>query len=165
MEVDKELFLLTGSNLGNRPLNLSHAIEKLKAKFGKPLKVSAIYETAAWGNTKQSAFLNQVISFTSNLSPDTVLKTILDIELKMGRERNEKWGPRLIDIDILYYGEDVIQQSDLVIPHPFIQDRRFTLVPLNEIAPEKIHPVLKLSNKALLEQCKDELKVKIFATN
>lgn len=155
-----KVFLLTGSNMGNRLSNLAEAKTKLAAQIGNPVSVSSIYETAAWGKTDQQAFLNQVLQFETELLPHGLLQLVLATETDMGRIRTEKWGSRLIDIDVLFYGQQVVQLPDLTIPHPFIQERRFTLVPLCEIAPEWIHPLLKHNMQELLENCPDTLEVK-----
>lgn len=155
----KEIYILLGTNLGDRQANLSTAKTQILQKIGPILTESKIYETAAWGLTDQPNFLNQVIEIETKLSPSVLLKTILAIEKKMGRIRTQKWGERLIDIDILYFGKEVINQENLKIPHPYLQERRFTLVPLAEVAPEFKHPVLLKSNNELLEICTDNSNV------
>jgi len=162
MGIKKDLYLLTGSNLGDRVLMLNTALIHLKTCFGDAILVSSIYETAAWGLPDQDAFLNQVLVFNSDLKPKTVLQKILDIECQMGRERNQKWGARIIDIDILYFGDTIFDDSELNIPHPFIAQRRFTLLPLLEVAPNLIHPVFGKTTSELLDQCSDKLSVKQF---
>lgn len=155
----KEIYILLGTNLGDRQANLSTAKTQILQKIGPILTESKIYETAAWGLTDQPNFLNQVIEIETKLSPSVLLKTILAIEKKMGRIRTQKWGERLIDIDILYFGKEVINQENLKIPHPYLQERRFTLVPLVEVAPDFEHPVLLKSNNELLEICTDNSNV------
>jgi 2-amino-4-hydroxy-6-hydroxymethyldihydropteridine diphosphokinase len=149
------MFLLLGSNLGDRLANLDEA----KRQLGNVVASSSVYETAAWGNTNQGSFLNQVVQIDSKLSPENLLKRIQDIETSMGRKRLEKWGPRLIDIDILFYGNQIINSDNLIVPHPEIQNRRFALTPLAEIAPSFLHPVLKKTISTLLKECKDPLPV------
>lgn len=149
------LYLLLGSNLGDRLRALSQARGQLEHALGPLLAASSIYETAPWGLADQPAFLNQVLGLYACQLPDELLKITQEIEQKMGREKKEKWGTRTIDIDILYYGDQRIQTDGLTIPHPWLHQRRFTLVPLAEIAPHLIHPVLGLSQRALLERCTD----------
>ena len=152
-------YLLIGGNLGNRSKNLSLAMHLLGHKCGNILKQSAIYETAPWGKTDQANFYNQALLLQTVQEPLTLLENILSIELKMGRERAEKNGPRIIDIDILFFNEESIDVPNLRVPHPEIQYRRFALVPLNEIASEFIHPVLRKNIRTLLKACQDELEV------
>jgi 2-amino-4-hydroxy-6-hydroxymethyldihydropteridine diphosphokinase len=149
------LYLLLGSNLGDRHHALSQAQGQLEQALGPATAVSSVYETAPWGLIHQPAFLNQVLGLYTLQLPGELLKITQGIEKKMGREKKEKWGARSIDIDILYYGDQRIQTDGLTIPHPLLHERRFTLVPLAEIAPRFIHPVLRLSQRALLEQCTD----------
>ncbi len=158
----KSTYLLIGTNMGQRDANLQLATELLEKQVGKLTKSSSIYETAAWGKENQPGFLNQVLAFETNLKPAELLEKILQIEQEMGRQRLEKWGSRIIDIDILYFNEKIINQKNLQIPHPYLQDRRFTMVPLAEIAPDFTHPVLKKTNKQLLEICEDRLEVNPF---
>jgi 2-amino-4-hydroxy-6-hydroxymethyldihydropteridine diphosphokinase len=154
--------LLLGTNLGDRLVNLTMAIDLIGQFAGKITKKSSVYETAPWGNPDQDNFLNQAILVNTNLSAPELLTQILDIERKMGRERMEKWGPRLIDIDILYYNEDIMYNHDLKIPHPFLQDRRFALVALNELSPKWKHPLLRKNAGQMLKECKDKGWVRIF---
>lgn len=154
------IYILIGGNVGNRLQMLHTAKEHIEKEMGHILFHSSLYETAAWGNTKQEAFLNQVLCIDSKFAPEMLLERCLSIEKKMGRERHAKWSPRTIDIDILFYHDVIIEEEHLVIPHPRIQDRRFTLVPLNEIAPNEIHPIFKRSIHHLLQECIDELAVK-----
>ena len=121
---------------------------------------SGLYSTAAWGNTSQPDFLNQVIEVATSLDAAETLQTILAIEKIMGRTRTVKNAPRVIDIDILFFNNEIITQSDLTIPHPEIQNRRFVLTPLYEIAPQMIHPLLNKTIHELLLQCPDQLAVK-----
>lgn len=118
-----------------------------------------MYETAAWGNTKQAAFLNQVISIRTNLPPDDLMKKLLEIEQKLGRLRSEKYGPRTIDLDILFYDALIYHSAIVTLPHPAIQDRKFVLIPLAELSPGKIHPVYKKTIRTLLNECADQLAV------
>ncbi len=148
--------------MGKREENLQTAQGFITEKFGTIISLSSIYETAAWGLTEQNAFLNQVICIETKFSPTEVLQIVLEIEKTMGRIREQKWGARIIDIDILYYANKVVSLPDLEIPHPFIQERRFVLVPLCEIAGEFIHPKFKQTNLELLEKCKDLGEINLF---
>jgi 2-amino-4-hydroxy-6-hydroxymethyldihydropteridine diphosphokinase len=151
----RSIYLLLGSNLGNRRKNLSWALKRISRDAGSIITISSLYQTAAWGKTSQPDFLNQAIELEVTLSPHKLLKVCLKIEELLGRIRSEKWGPRTIDIDILFYKDLVAQSTDLILPHPEIQNRRFTLVPLNEICPDFIHPILNKPIGQLLKECED----------
>jgi len=151
-----KVFLLTGSNVGDSSALLNEAKLAIKKQVGEIEAASHLYKTAPWGNTNQQDFLNQVLAVNTNLSAYDVLKTILNIELSMGRIREEKWAPRTIDIDILFFNTEIIQQENLIVPHPLLHQRRFTLVPLAEIAPYYVHPILHQTNTQLLQQCPDD---------
>jgi 2-amino-4-hydroxy-6-hydroxymethyldihydropteridine diphosphokinase len=153
------IFLLLGSNQGDAARNLAVARENIEKQAGQIVAASALYRSAAWGLEQQPDFLNQVVAISSSHSPEYLLEMLLDIEKQMGRTRVLKWGPRLIDIDILFYGSETRDSPDLSIPHPGIPQRRFTLVPLAEIAPDFIHPSLKKSVARLLKECDDPLVV------
>lgn len=155
-------FLLLGSNLGDREEIIAKAIIEIGIQIGDISIKSSIYETLAWGIEDQPAFLNQVVTVASSKKPDELLSTVNKIEKELGRVRHEKWGERLIDIDILYFDNLVINTMDLKIPHPEIINRRFTLVPLAEIAPDFVHPVLEKTQSELLESCEDGLEVKRY---
>ena len=157
-----EVYLLLGTNLGQKLDNLQLAKMQLETKGVRIKAESGIYETAAWGKTDQATFLNQVIQVETELSPGVLLSEIHLVEQEMGRVRLEKWGERLIDVDILYYGNHIIQEKDLVVPHPEIQNRRFTLVPLVDLQPDLVHPVLKVSQSNLLAVCEDPLDVQPY---
>lgn len=134
--------LLLGSNLGNRKEILDKAINLLSQKVGVIILRSKDYETAPWGVTNQPDFLNLVVSIQTRLKPLQILEITQSIENQLGRIRKEKWGARLIDIDILFYGNEIIDEPNLKIPHPLLQERDFALSPLAEIAPDFVHPVL-----------------------
>lgn len=153
------IFLLLGSNEGDPVRNLSVAREKIAAQAGEITRHSSLYRSAAWGIEEQPEFLNQVLEIATALTPEALLEKILAIELDMGRVRTKKWGPRLIDIDLLFYGSEVRNTASLILPHPGIPERRFTLLPLSEIAPEFIHPTLNKTVVDLLRECNDPLKV------
>ena len=144
-------YLALGSNLGDLLLNLEHAIQAL-APDVLCENTSNIYQTTPWGYTDQPDFLNQVIEVSTDLSPEELLVFIQTIEKDMGRETNIRFGPRLIDIDILFYDQEVIDQKGLQIPHPRLHHRAFVLVPLNEIAHDYIHPVNGLTLAEMLEK-------------
>ncbi len=154
------IYLLLGTNLGNKFQNIQRAKEHLTSRMVIVKKESSIYETAAWGIEDQPSFYNEVIEVDQPYTPKKLLEIVLDIEIQMGRQRFQKWGERLIDIDILYFDQEQSATEDLQIPHPGIPNRRFTLYPLVEISPDFVHPILQLSNSQLLEECEDELQVK-----
>lgn len=155
-----EIFLITGGNIGNREKNLQTAAGLIQSEIGKIIRSSKIYVTEAWGITDQKSFYNQVHVVESNFSAKEVMENILKIEEEMGRVRTIKNAARIIDIDILFFNDDIVNEQNLTIPHPEITNRRFVLSPLNEIASDMIHPVYKKNIHELLAMCKDELKAK-----
>lgn len=156
-------YLLIGGNMGDRMSYLSQAKKAIEKQCGKIVKQSAIYETEAWGITNQEKFLNQALAVQTNLPAAELLNAILKIEEDLGRKRKIKYGPRLIDIDILLFNDDVINVHNLQIPHPEIQNRRFALQCLADIAPEKVHPVFRKTISQLLAECTDPLTVNKFS--
>jgi 2-amino-4-hydroxy-6-hydroxymethyldihydropteridine diphosphokinase len=154
-----KVFLLLGSNLGDRLHHLSQAKDEIAHHVGDIQTFSSIYKTAPWGDSDQPEFFNQVLLVLTTHPPELVLEKILMIETRMGRLRKKKWGPRVIDIDILFYDQLIVNTENLTIPHPSLQTRRFTLVPLVEIHPELQHPILKKNVRTLLHECPDNLEV------
>jgi 2-amino-4-hydroxy-6-hydroxymethyldihydropteridine diphosphokinase len=155
-------YLLLGSNMGKSQSLLSIAADHIQQLIGPIQEQSSIYISDAWGKEDQNPFLNQVLLVEISMSAAQLLKSLLQIEQEMGRTRSIKWGARIIDIDILFYDEQQIQLDELTIPHPAIADRRFTLIPLHEIAPDFIHPVHHKSIETLLLECQDPLTVKLL---
>jgi len=154
-----KVVLLLGCNMGSCEITFQKAIESIENELGKCILQSSIYRTKAWGNENQNDFLNQCLIVETQLATDICLQQILTIEQNLGRKREEKWGPRTIDIDILFYNSEIVDKPNLQIPHPYLHLRRFTLAPLQELIPDFIHPVLNQKISELLLQCKDELKV------
>ena len=155
-----DVFLLLGSNLGDREAYLKKAIDLIETELGVAVKKTSVYETEAWGKTDEPNYLNQVVQVDTTLSARQVLEKILQIEIRMGRVRERKWGSRIIDIDILFYGQHMINEPGLIVPHPELHNRRFTLEPLSEIVPDLEHPLLKKSIFQLKSELKDNLIVK-----
>lgn len=153
-------YLLLGSNLGDSRKYLADAILEIEDRLGKLQKKSSLYQTASWGRHDQPDFINQVIELKTDLNPAMLLAGILKIEQDLGRKRVQKWGSRTIDIDILLYEDQVINEADLVIPHPYLPVRRFSLMPLNEIASDLIHPLSGKTIRELLNELSDDLYVK-----
>jgi 2-amino-4-hydroxy-6-hydroxymethyldihydropteridine diphosphokinase len=153
-------FLLIGGNIGDRLSSLRLARLLLAQKCGRIISSSDVYETAAWGNIDQSSFLNQAIELETSLAADELLACALKAEQSMGRERKEKYGPRIIDIDILLFNNDIIEKEQLSVPHPQLPNRRFALRCLCDIAAEVIHPIFGKTIKQLLSECVDPLEVR-----
>jgi 2-amino-4-hydroxy-6-hydroxymethyldihydropteridine diphosphokinase len=151
---------LTGSNIEPRLTHLRKAKSEIRNRLGELKMTSSIYESEPWGFETDDAFLNQVVAVDSAEPSEEVLKIILGIESEMGRtRRGNGYSSRIIDIDILYFGDDNVKQENLVLPHPRMHLRRFTLEPLVEIAPGFVHPILKKTNRELLNECNDVVKV------
>ena len=154
-------YLLLGGNLGDKKTNLQVAIKHLQLSVGDDVKTSSVYETEPWGFEHEESFLNQVLLVETKNTAYQLLKKVLAIELKMGRTRStERYSGRTIDIDLLFFNDDVINETNLIVPHPRIQERKFALVPLNELIPNYIHPVYQKNISQLLAECDDQLLVK-----
>lgn len=153
------LFILLGANLGDRLTTLSQARTLISSQVGPVHQQSALYETAPWGVIDQPAYLNQVLRVETALAPEAVLAQTQAIEAQLGRVRLEKWGSRIIDIDLLYYDQLVWQTASLTLPHPLLHERRFTLVPLAELAPDMVHPVFRKTTQQLLSELANEGEV------
>lgn len=156
----QDIYLLLGSNLGDRQKRVEEAGKMIAKSIGNIIQSSGLYQTASWGNTDQPDFINQVLWVKTELTAGEVLAKALAIEIQLGRVRHEKWGSRLIDIDILFYGDAVIQEPDLQVPHPHLHERAFVLIPLQEIAPDLLHPVLQKTVRQLVANLDDTLLVK-----
>jgi 2-amino-4-hydroxy-6-hydroxymethyldihydropteridine diphosphokinase len=156
----KRVFLGIGTNLGDREANMKEAIAKIEEYIGRVLASSSVYETEPWGFKTGSDFLNIVLKVETELIPSGLLGRILMIESQFGRIRGEKkYSSRVIDIDILLYGDQVIDEESIKIPHPLMHERKFVLIPLCEIEPNMLHPVLKEPFSYLLQNCKDKSRV------
>lgn len=156
-------YLLLGSNDGDRVKIIESAIERInQLAHVQVSNTSSLYETAAWGKIHLPPHINIAVVVETTLTPADLLSQLLAIELTLGRERQEKWGQRTIDIDIIFFDQDIIETTDLIVPHPLMQQRRFVLVPLNEIIPNYIHPKFQLSVATLLSNSQDELPVEKY---
>ena len=158
-----KLYILLGGNLGDKQMIFSEARAKLSQQVGTITNQSVIYQTEPWGFQSNDIFWNQTIEISTVLSPEEVLRKTQHIEYALGRIRKaNQYNSRTIDIDILFYGNNIIELENLIVPHPRIQERKFALIPLCEIASELIHPVFLKSIRQLLEECTDSLKVEII---
>src|SRR5512145_2793478 len=157
------LILGLGTNLGDRVKMLSEAVKKIDEEIGTISKISSVYETEPWGFSSENMFLNVVLICETKLEISGILGRILMIESLLGRLRTkERYTSRVIDIDILFFGDTIIDEAELKVPHPRLHERKFVLLPLNEIVPELIHPVLGKTISQLLVSCKDEGVVKKY---
>ena len=156
------VYVQLGGNLGDRKGFLEKACELISEHIGTVVKKSMIYESTPWGVDNQGYFLNQVLLIKTRFNPFKLLEKILEIEKIMGRIRLEKWGERIIDIDVLFYNDIIIEAETLCIPHSHISKRRFVLKPMNDIASKYLHPKLNLTISELLEKCLDEEKVEVY---
>jgi 2-amino-4-hydroxy-6-hydroxymethyldihydropteridine diphosphokinase len=156
------VYLLTGSNLGDRVENLNKAAQLITEKGGLLITRSKFYHTSPWGPLDQPDYLNQALALDTSLQAAALMEQLLEIEEKMGRIRSIKYGPRIIDIDILFFGEQLIQNSMVQVPHPEVHNRRFALTPLAEIAATFIDPLTGNTISQLLSNCKDQGRVLQF---
>lgn len=155
-----KVYLLLGGNIGDKRQAFARAINLLEQRVGRITGRSAVYETEPWGFESSDMFWNQVLELEVDMAAQKVLQRTLQIEHELGRARKQnQYDSRVIDIDILFYDDQVIESPELVIPHPRIPERKFVLVPLNELIPDMIHPVLQKTIHQLLEECPDQLKV------
>ena len=168
----QEIYLLLGSNRGDREYNLLQACAKIRQKVGDIIRISSLYETEPWGFNDDISFYNQALMVSTLLSPDDLMVELQKIESELGRIRESAgsccdsctcstatYSSRSMDIDILFYGQKIVFTEKLMIPHPRMHDRRFTLIPMEEIAPGMMHPVYKKSITDLLHSCNDTCKV------
>jgi len=155
--------LLIGGNMGDRPKFLQQAASLIAARAGHILRESTMYETAPWGDVQQPDYLNQALVVETTMEAPLLLDVLLEIEKEIGRVRRQKWGSRVIDIDMIFFNNEVITLPQLKVPHPQMQNRRFVLAPLQEIIPQWVHPILQLTVEQLLEACPDPLPALKYA--
>lgn len=158
------LVVALGSNLGNRYAYLVQAKRKLQKDFGRAYKYSQVYETPPWGNENQASYLNAVACFSTDLPAEKCLEICAGVELELGRRRIERWGSRTIDLDILFYGSEIVEHKNLAIPHSGIEKRAFVLRPLMDVIPTFIHPVLGISVLDLFKQIEGEKEFETFSS-
>jgi len=157
------VYLLLGSNLGEKLLILKEALEFIRIEIGDVVKCSSFYESEAWGFSSEDIFVNQVVLIKTELSPFIILKKNQEIEKKLGRKKyGDRYQSRLIDIDILFFNDDIIETEELIIPHKQLHKRMFTLLPLYELDKNLLHPKFGKTISELIEKCKDEIKVKVI---
>jgi 2-amino-4-hydroxy-6-hydroxymethyldihydropteridine diphosphokinase len=156
-----EVILSFGGNKGDREKLLFHAVEAFNDHF-QLLKVSKIYETEAWGGVAKGNFLNQLALISTQMNPEEILEITQEIEKDLGRTRNEPWGDRTMDIDMVYFGNQVIDSEKLKIPHPYLAQRKFVLVPLAELFPDLMHPITKKTSLEMLQECEDQSEVRVY---
>ena len=161
----ESVFVLLGSNLGDREHLVNQACEMMGERCGEIVAKSRLYESEPWGFQAEHWFLNQVVEMKTSLSPDLLMRQLLAIEKELGRDRtipHEGYVSRPMDLDILYFGDKIIDTQMVKAPHPRLHQRRFTLLPLCDIAPDFVHPTLKKTNLQLLDECQDTGKVNIY---
>ena len=161
----ESVFVLLGSNLGDRELLVNQACKMIGERCGTIVAKSRLYESEPWGFKSEHWFLNQVVKLETSLSPDALMQKLLEIEKELGRDRSvphEGYVSRPMDLDILYFDNEIIDTQMVIAPHPRLHQRRFTLLPLCDIAPEFVHPVMKKTNLQLLDECQDAGKVNIY---
>ena len=157
-------YISFGSNVGDRLVHISQALQYLSAADGILLtKVSSLYETEPVGYEQQDWFLNGVVAVETGLSPHQLLKVLQQIEKRIGRQQRKRWGPREVDLDLLIFNQSCINTPDLIVPHPDMHRRRFVLIPFAEIAPDTIHPILQQNIRTLLDNLPTEKDVHFFA--
>lgn len=159
MRLVQGIYLLSGSNLGDRKRNLENALQLIQRRIGAVIKCSEVYGSKAWGEKDQPDFYNQVMEVETDIPHEPLLMQLQTIEKELGKLKVGKWRERLIDLDILYYRNRIVRTPQLIIPHPEIQNRNFTLKPLCEIAGEEVHPVLLKSHDQMLQESPDPLSV------
>lgn len=159
MEKLEKVYLLLGSNMGERLEHLKNAQSEISKRIGEIQGTSSYYESQAWGDTNQENYWNICLEVTTSLSAEDVLAAALHIEDALGRTRTTQWAPRTIDIDVLFYGEEIIKSQNLEVPHPRIQERNFVLIPMMELNGDFVHPVLQLPIDELFFECNDPLEV------
>lgn len=157
----EKIVLILGGNKGDRNGLLASAVEAV-SELGEITAKSKIYETEAWGGVAKGPFLNQIVEIETTYSPFEILSFIQKIEIDLGRKRDEHWGDRTMDIDIIYFGGQVIETAELKIPHPYLSERKFVLIPLVEILPDFVHPVSRKNSLEMLDECTDRSEVKGF---
>lgn len=157
-----QVVLLIGGNLGDRKRLMEEA-RVLLSKIGTIKTVSNVYESQAWGNASEGQYLNQALVIETSSSPSRLIQMTQEIENKLARTRNIRWGNRTMDIDIIYFDDLVYQDENLIVPHPLMSERSFVLVPLVEILPDFIHPIFNLTNKELLLRCGDKGEVNVYS--
>lgn len=166
METVNMVYLLLGSNLDDRQAALEKARHELSRRIGRISRVSAVYESEPWGFNSERRFLNQAVAVNTSLGPSDLLMELLSIERSLGRVRNGNgYESRTIDIDILFYNEQVIDKEDLVVPHPRVHERMFALVPMCELAPDLVHPAFSKTILELKRECTDTVKVNVYQGN
>ncbi len=159
----RDVFFLTGSNLGNRLRNIQSALEIIQLRIGNIKCSSHIYETEPWGYISKNIFYNQCLQVATGIIPEEIMEIIREIEFDAGRkEHNENYSDRRLDIDVLFYGNEIISTEKIEIPHPRVHLRRFALTAMAEIAPQYVHPVFKMTISRLLENCEDKGKISIL---
>ena len=162
----QSVFILLGSNLGDRQLLINQACEMIEERCGRIVSKSHLYESEPWGFKAEHWFLNQVVVLDTEMSPDDLMDALLAIEKELGRDRttpHEGYVSRPMDLDILYWGKDlIVEKQHVIVPHPRLHQRRFTLLPLCDVAPDYVHPILKKTNRQLLDECQDFGKVNIY---
>ena len=161
----ESVLILLGSNLGDREMLVNQACSMIGERCGEIVAKSRLYESEPWGFKSEHWFLNQVVRINTSFAPDELMQTLLDIEKELGRDRttpHEGYVSRPMDLDILYFGNEIIDNECVTAPHPRLHQRRFTLLPLCDLAPDFVHPVLKKTNHQLLDECQDTGIVKLF---